>query len=319
VTGAAPVAEPRVFLVSGATGLVGRRLVGRLLRGGAVVRALTRDLRAASSVLDPQVLLIRWDGAQVPVDAVNGTDAVVHLAGEPIFGGRLTATRRRRIRASRVDTTRTLVRAIGALREADRPEVLVCASAVGIYGDRGEQSLEEEAPPGQGFLAELCSAWEEEAQGAEAHGVRAVALRIGVVLAREGGALPLMARAFRLGLGGRLGSGRQWFPWIHADDLVELIRAATRDPGYRGPVNAAAPHPVRNRELAQRLASQLRRPALLPVPALALRAALGELAGELLGSRRVVPRAALDRGFAFRHESLESALAAELAGPGGSR
>ena len=313
------MSEPRVFLVSGATGLVGRRLVARLLGDGAVVRALTRDLRAASSVLDPQVLLVRWDGAQVPVDAVNGTDAVVHLAGEPIFGGRLTASRRSRIRASRVDTTRTLVRATSALREADRPEVLVCASAVGIYGDRGEEALGEDAAPGRGFLAELCCDWEKEARAGEAHGVRAVPLRIGVVLARDGGALRPLARSFRLGLGGRLGSGRQWFPWIQVDDLVELIRAAVRDPGYRGPLNAVSPHPVRNRELAHCLARQLRRPALLPVPALALRAVLGELAEELLASRRVVPRSALDRGFSFRHESLESALAAELGKPGPSR
>jgi uncharacterized protein (TIGR01777 family) len=142
--------------------------------------------------------------------------------------------------------------------------------------------------------------------------VRAVEARIGVVLAREGGALPQLARTFRLGLGGRLGNGRQWFPWIHLHDLVELIRAAARDPGYRGPLNAVSPHPVRNREFTHTLARQLGRPALLPVPALALRAVLGELAGELLESRRVVPRAALDRGFAFQHESLESALAAEL-------
>jgi uncharacterized protein (TIGR01777 family) len=306
------VSDPRIFLISGATGLVGQRLVTRLLGDGAVVRALTRDQRAASNLLDTRVLPVRWDGVHVPVDAVNGTDVVVHLAGEPIFGGRLTRSRRARIRASRVDTTRALVRATSAMREADRPEVLICASAVGVYGERGEEPLEEDAAPGRGFLAELCRDWEAEAEAAEAHGVRAVEARIGVVLAREGGALPQLARTFRLGLGGRLGNGRQWFPWIHLDDLVELIRAAARDPGYRGPLNAVSPHPVRNREFAQTLARQLRRPALLPVPALALRAVLGELAGELLESRRVVPRAALDRGFAFRHESLKSALAAEL-------
>jgi uncharacterized protein (TIGR01777 family) len=306
------VSAPRVWLVSGATGLVGRRLVRVLLRDGAVVRALTRDLKSASGRLDPKVVLVRWDGAFVPVDAVNGVEAVVHLAGEPVFGGRLTAGRRRLVYGSRVHSTRALVKAIGALRAEDRPRVLVCASAVGFYGSRGEEELDEAAEPGAGFLAELCRDWEAAALLAEEHGVRSVAMRIGIVLDREGGALAAMLRPFRLGLGGRLGSGRQWVPWIHADDLVALLRSAAGDPGYRGAVNAVAPEPVRNRELTRALAAQLGRPALLPAPAFALRAALGELARELLDSRRVVPKRALERGFAFRHATLESALAAEL-------
>jgi uncharacterized protein (TIGR01777 family) len=306
------VSAPRVHLVSGATGLVGRRLVASLLADGLVVRALTRDLKAASARLDPRALLVRWDGAYLPVDAVNGADAVIHLAGEPVFGGLLTAGRRRLIHASRVASTRALVKSIGALPEASRPEVLVCASAVGYYGSRGDAELGEDAAPGEGFLAEVCRDWEAAAFEAEAHGVRAVALRIGVVLAREGGALPLMTLPFRFGLGGRLGNGRQWFPWIHVDDLVALLRAVSGDPGYRGPVNAVAPEPIRNRDLTRLLARQLRRPALLPAPAFALRAALGELAGELLGSRRVVPRAARERGFVFRHPAIEEALALEL-------
>jgi uncharacterized protein (TIGR01777 family) len=308
------VGEPRVFLVSGATGLVGRRLVAGLLGDGAVVRALSRDPRAARDALDPRIRLLGWNGARVPPDAVDGAEAVVHLAGEPIFRGRLSATRRRRIRTSRVDSTRSLVKVIGALSPAARPEVLVCASAVGFYGDRGDEPLEEDAAPGRGFLAEVCRDWEAAALGAEQHGVRAVALRIGVVLAREGGALALMARPFRLGLGGRLGSGRQWFPWIHADDLVALIRAVARDAAFRGPLNAVAPEPVRNIDLTRALARRLHRPALFPAPAFALRAALGELADELLGSRRVLPRRALEAGFAFRHAALDGALEEELAG-----
>jgi uncharacterized protein (TIGR01777 family) len=301
-----------VHLVSGATGLVGGRLVASLLADGLVVRALTRDLVAASARLDPRALLVRWDGTHVPVDAVAGAGAVVHLAGEPIFGGLLTAGRRRLIYASRVESTRSLVKAIGALPESGRPAVLVCASAVGYYGSQGDEELSEEAEAGEGFLAELCRDWEAAAFEAEALGVRSVALRIGVVLARESGALPALARPFRYGLGGRLGDGRQWFAWIHADDLVALVRAALADESYRGPVNAVAPEPVRNRDLTRLLAARLGRPALLPLPAFVLRAVLGELSGELLGSRRAVPRRARERGFAFRYPSIEQALAAEL-------
>lgn len=306
------MAEPRVWLVSGATGLVGGRLLASLLHDDAVVRGLARDLRAASGRLDPRVILVRWDGAQVPVDAVNGVDVVVHLAGEPVFGGRLSAGRRRLVYGSRVHPTRSLVKAIGALPPNDRPRVLVCASAVGYYGSRGEERLPESAASGDGFLAEVCRDWEEAARGAEEHGVRVVTLRIGIVLAHEGGALPMMTLPFRFGLGGRLGDGRQWVPWIHADDLVEMIRTAARDDAWRGAVNAVAPTPVRNSDLTRSLAHKLGRPSLLPAPAFALRAALGELAEELLGSRQVVPQLAQDHGFSFRHPTLDSALAQEL-------
>ena len=304
-------AEARVFLVSGATGLVGRRLTARLLGDGCSVRALTRDLRRGAAALDSKVLLVRWDGVHVPADALSGADAVVHLAGEPVFG-LPGAARRWRVRDSRIASTRSLVTALGALPEAERPAVLVCASAVGFYGSRGEATLEEDAEPGAGFLAELCRDWEAAARSAEVHGVRSVSLRIGIVMAREGGALHSMARPFRLGLGGRIGSGRQWFPWIHIDDVVALIRAVVDDPDYRGPVNAVAPQSLRNAQFTRALAAVMRRPALLPVPAIAVRAALGELAVELLGSRRIVPRQALEHGFRFQHTSLESALAQEL-------
>ena len=304
----------RVFLVSGATGLVGSRLVAQLLADGLVVRALTRDLKAASGRLDPRALLVRWDGSRVPVDAVHGAEAVVHLAGEPIFGGRLTTARKRRIYDSRIESTRSTVKAISALPEASRPRVLICAGAVGYYGSRGDEELPEEAAAGEGFLADVCRDWESAALEAEEFGVRSIALRMGVVIAREGGALPALALPFRFGLGGRLGDGRQWFPWIHAEDLVALIFAAAREPGYRGPINAVAPEPVRNRDLTRVVAAELRRPALLPVPGFVLRLALGELAEELLGSRRVVPRHARAQGFEFRHHSIESAIAAELGG-----
>jgi len=299
------------ILLSGATGLIGGRLLPVLGRDGVAVRALTRRPEAAPRLAAPN-RWVGWDGRNVPAGAVAGAAGVVHLAGEPVFGGRLTAARRALILASRVESTRSLVEAIAALPAPQRPRVLVSASAVGYYGSRGDQILDEDAAPGEGFLAEVCRAWEAEALAATRHGVRCVVLRIGIVLAREGGALPRMALPFRAGLGGRLGDGRQWFPWIHAGDLVSLIRAALRDDAYTGPVNAVAPEPVRNAELTRTLASVLHRPALFAVPAFALRAALGELSGELLGSRRCLPRRALARGFAFAHPRIESALRSEL-------
>ena len=306
------VSDSRGVLVSGATGLVGARLAASLVRRGDAVRVLTRDPEAAARRLGVRVSAVAWDGLSVPGEALTGASAVVHLAGEPVFAGRLTPERRRRIRSSRIEGTRSLARAIGALPRAQRPRTLVCASAVGYYGDRGDERLPEEAPPGRGFLADVCRDWEAAAVTAEAHGARVACLRVGIVLAREGGALPRMALPFRFGAGGRLGDGRQWFPWIHIDDLVALTLAILDDDGIRGPVNASAPEPVRNAELTQTLARVLHRPAPLPVPAFALRLALGELADELLGSRRVVPACALAHGFAFAHADLEGALSHEL-------
>jgi len=307
------VGDPRAVLVSGATGLVGARLTAALLRRGDAVRALTRSPEAAALRLGAQATPVAWDGLSVPGEALAGTDAVVHLAGEPVFAGRLTPARRSRIRSSRIDSTHSIVRGIGELPQARRPRAFVCASAVGYYGDRGDECLSEAAAPGHGFLADICQDWESAAQTAEEHGVRVACLRIGIVLAREGGALPRMALPFRFGLGGRLGTGRQWFPWIHADDLVGLIQAILDDERFRGPVNASAPEAVRNAELTRTLGRVLHRPTPLPVPAFALRATLGELADELLGSRRVVPERALELGFHFAHPDLAAALAGELA------
>ena len=299
-----------IVLVTGATGLVGGRLLPALAGEGWAVRALSRrpDAKTAG---DGEVL--SWDGRRVGREALEGAQAIVHLAGEPIFGGRLTARRRERIRESRIESARSIAQGLSELPEDRRPAVFLCASAVGYYGSRGDEVLEESAAPGSGFLARVCVDWEAAATAAEAAGVRTVSLRIGVVLAREGGALAALRRPFALGLGGRLGDGRQWFPWIHIDDLVALVLAALNDPRYRGPINATAPEPVTNAALTRCLASALRRPALLPVPSPVLRLALGELSEELLGSRRVVPRAALDRGFAFSRSTLEEALRTELA------
>ncbi len=304
------MSETDPLWISGGTGLVG----GRLLRGwcaeGRRARIVTR--RPESERQRDGIELLGWDGLAVDPAGVANTRGVVHLAGEPIFGGLPTAARRDRIWRSRVDSTRSLVDAIAGLPMEARPRVLVCASAVGYYGDRGEEPLEESAAPGSGFLAELCRAWEAEAARAVEAGLRVVSLRIGVVLAREGGALSMLAPLFRLGLGGPVGDGRQWFPWVHVNDLVELLRRALDDERLAGPVNAVAPNPVRNEEFTRALAHRLQRPAWLRVPAFALRAALGELAGELLGSRRVRPARALEAGFGFAHERVETALAAEL-------
>jgi len=301
--------EQRTILVTGASGLLGRRLLPLLLDDDWAVRGVTR--RPARAGLATGVLPVEWDGTRVPAAALAGCEAVVHLAGEPIFGPP-SAARRQRIFASRIDSTRALVEAFARLSPGERPRCLLCASAVGYYGSRGEELLDESASPGAGFLADLCVAWEAGARAAADLGVRSASLRFGAVLAHEGGALAPLARVFGLGLGGRLGDGLQWFPWIQADDAVALIRRALGDASYAGPVNAVAPNPVRNVDFARALARVLRRPALVPVPAFALRALLGELSGELLGSRRVVPRRALASGFAFEHETIDSALAAEL-------
>ncbi len=229
-----------------------------------------------------------------------------------MFGGLPSSARRRRIRASRIDSTRSIVSRLQALPRDERPAAFVCASAVGYYGSRGEAVLEESAEPGSGFLAEVCVAWEAAAAAAAGLGVRSVSLRIGIVLAREGGALPTMALPFRFGLGGRMGDGRQWIPWIHVDDLVRLVQTCLANDAYRGSFNAVAPEPVTNAQLTRTLARRLHRPALLPVPAFALRLALGDLAVELLGSRRAVPRRALDAGFAFEYTAIDAALRAVI-------
>jgi uncharacterized protein (TIGR01777 family) len=301
--------EPRRIVVTGATGLVGGRLLPALLAEGWQVRAVTRS--PARARVPPGVEPVGWDGVRVADAELEGCEAVVHLAGEPVFGGRLGAARRERILASRVDSTRAFARAFARLGAAG-PRTFVCASAVGYYGDRGDERLEESAPPGRGFLADVCVAWEEEARAAAEAGVRSCSLRIGVVLAREGGALAPLARAFRFALGGRIGSGRQWFPWIHVDDLVALIRTALVDPSWHGAVNAVAPGAVRNAELAATLSRVVHRPAWIPVPAAPLRLLLGELSRELLDSRRVVPSAALGHGFRFAHPDLEEALRSEV-------
>lgn len=230
-----------------------------------------------------------------------------HLAGEPVAEGRWTKAKKASIRDSRVEGTRHLVEGLRKLER--RPDVLVSASAVGIYGSRGDEILTESAAPADGFLADVCRAWEAEARAAEDLGIRVVTIRVGLVLGTQGGALAKMLPLFKLCAGGRLGHGRQWMPWIHVDDLAALFQFCAESTQLSGSVNGAAPNPVTNREFTQALASAVGRPALFPAPAFALRLALGEFAEVLLASQRVVPEKAQAAGFQFEHGTIESALA----------
>jgi hypothetical protein len=289
-------------LVTGATGFIGRRLLPWLK--WPVV--LTRNPERARTALT-NVEVHRWEpeAAPPPAEAFRGVDTVFHLAGESVAAGRWSAARKQRIRDSRVLGTRHLLAALASLKE--RPALLVCASAIGYYGDRGDETLDEETLPGNDFLAGVCKEWEAEANRAAELGIRVVTPRLGLVLGKGGGALERMLTPFRLGLGGRLGSGRQWMSWIHIDDLIGLLLYA----GPRhisGPMNAVAPNPVTNREFTRELARALRRPAIFPVPEFALKLAFGEMAGVLLASQRVVPAVAQRTGYRFQYPELADAL-----------
>lgn len=293
-------------LVTGATGFIGSRLLARLERPVAAARDPERARRVLSG--NPGLEIRAWNpSAAVPDPSLfRGIDAVIHLAGEPVADRRWNPAVKTRIRDSRVLGTRRLVDALAA--SPTRPEVLVSASAVGYYGNRDDEILAESSAPGTGFLAKTCQEWEAEAFRAREAGVRVMTVRIGVVLGLGGGALAKMLLPFRLGLGGRLGSGRQWMSWIHADDLVGiLLHAAARD-DLAGPVNCVSPNPATNRDFTKALGSALGRPALFPVPARALKLAVGEFAEILLGSQRVHPEAARRSGYAFRHPDLAGAL-----------
>ena len=293
-------------LVTGAAGFIGARLCEALSRAGHWTAALSRDPAGARGRVASLDQAFRWDpvAEPPPAEAFAGVEAVVHLAGESLRG-RWTAAKKRAIRDSRVLGTGRLVDAIEALGK--RPRVLVSASASGYYGDRGDEELTEESAAGAGFLEALCMEWEREAARARALGVRVVRLRTGIVLGRGGGALGALLPLFRLGLGGPLGNGRQWWPWVHQDDVTGLVLHALRS-DWDGPVNVCAPQPVRQRDLARTLGRALRRPAILPAPAFALRLALGGVAGELLASRRMAPGKALAAGYRFQFRRLETAL-----------
>jgi uncharacterized protein (TIGR01777 family) len=301
-------------LVAGATGFIGRALVPALQSEGHTVIAWVRSEARARERLGAGIeTVVAPSGPLGLTAALERCDAVVNLAGEPILAGRWTTERCATLRASRVDVTGELVRSIAAVH--GRPRTLVSGSAVGYYGDRSDEVLTEDSPPGSGFLADLCRDWEAEARKAEALGLRVVLLRTGVALGPNGGALAQMLPAFRFGVGGPVGSGRQYFPWIHLHDLVALVVAALGDDRLGGPVNGVSPEPVRSREFAKALGRALRRPAVLPVPAFALRVIFGQAAEVLLASQRVVP-AALERlAFPFAFPALAAALADALKRP----
>ncbi|HEX4228987.1 MAG TPA: TIGR01777 family oxidoreductase [Bryobacteraceae bacterium] len=291
------------YLITGATGFLGTNLVNALLAAGNEVNYLGRK---RSTRLDSRAAYFCWQPGEVPpLDSMPRLDAVVNLAGEPI-AQRWSAEVKRRIRDSRIQLTRQLVEALGRLKH--KPSVLVNASAVGYYGDRGDEILIESSAPGSGFLAELCVDWEREALRATEYGLRVSSVRTGVVLGRGGGALQRMLPPFRWGLGGQFGNGRQWMPWIHVRDLIRLFIFAAETNRITGPINGGAPEPVRNADLTRALARALHRPALFALPRFALRAALGEMAEFLFASARMVPRAAEDAGFQFEFRELSAAL-----------
>ena len=289
------------ILVTGVSGPIGAALLASFEPQSTQIVRLVRG-RAQSAAQ------IFWDPlAPLSPTAVSGFDAVVHLAGESVVG-RWTEDKKKAIRESRVQGTRNLAAAL-AQSEA-KPRVLVCASAVGFYGSRGDELLREESPAGQGFLPEVCREWEDASRiGAEA-GIRTVNIRIGLVLSAKGGALANMLKPFKLGLGGRIGSGQQWWSWIHVDDIVGGIQHAMGTDSLSGPVNFVAPNPVRNAEFTKVLASVLRRPAFFPVPEFALRLAFGKMAAEelLLASQRVEPGKLNASGYTFRFRELRAAL-----------
>ena len=296
------------IVVSGASGLVGSALVPSLVAAGHQVTALVR--RESQQTPPAGVSEVQWNPAAGELDAARlvGHDAAVHLSGESIAGGRWTNEKKRRIRDSRVQSTRLLAETLARLET--RPHTLVCASAVGYYGDRGAEVLTEESTAGGNFLAEVCREWEAAAEPARAAGIRVVHLRFGVVLSAEGGALAQMLTPFKLGIGGPLGSGEQYMSWLTRDDAVGMIEHALTDETLSGPVNAVAPQPVTNSEFARTMGRVLSRPAILPMPAFALRLTLGrEMADALLlSSARVEPARLKAAGYQFKHPQLEGAL-----------
>jgi uncharacterized protein (TIGR01777 family) len=294
------------LLVSGASGPIGAALLPSLKARGYSV---TRLVRGAATGPDQ----VTWNPTQpLSPDSVSGFDAVIHLAGESIVG-RWTEARKRRILHSRTQGTRHLAEAVA--NAAQRPRVFISASAVGYYGNRGDEILREDSPSGEGFAAEICRQWEAAAQPAAAAGIRIVQMRLGVVMSADGGALKKMLLPFRLGLGGRLGDGRQWWSWVAVDDVVGAIQHVLDNDSLKGPVNTAAPKHVTNAEFTRTLAGVLNRPAIFPMPAFAVRLVFGQMGDELfLASQRVEPAKLTASGYQFKHPELRKALQEILTG-----
>jgi uncharacterized protein len=307
------------IFMTGATGLVGTALVKTFTAEGHTVYRLTRAGTRKLDANEPGVFDLPWNprSGEIGGSAGSGSiqspadvDAVINLAGAPVVGGRWTNERKALLRSSRADTTRGLVSAIAKMEK--RPHVLISASAIGYYGNRGDDSVTEKSAPGTDFLAELAQEWENEAIKAEQFGVRVALLRFGIILAKQGGALPKMMMPFKYGLGGKLGSGRQWTSWITLEDVVAIIPAALRSESWKGPVNLVAPQAVRNSDFTKSLGKAMHRPAIFVVPAFALRLAMGEMADTLLGGVRVAPLVLEQHGYRFLHANLDEALKAIL-------
>jgi len=288
----------------GATGFLGSHLASTMLSKGASLHFLGRHVPAD---LPAGVQFSEWPSASSdpPAAAFTDADVVINLAGEPV-AQRWTPDARKLIRSSRIDSTRQIVNALST--QSRRPQVLVNASAVGIYGSRGDEFLDEQSEPGDDFLARVVVDWEQAALLAESLGIRVVLIRTGLVLGRNGGVLARMLPPFRAGVGGRLGSGKQWMPWIHLDDWINLVLFAIENTALRGAINATAPNPATNAQFTRDLAATVHRPAILPVPGFVLKMAMGEMAGAILASERAIPKVALSTGFQFQFSRLRRAL-----------
>jgi uncharacterized protein len=306
----------RIF-VTGGTGLVGRRLIKRLFDRGDQVIVLTRHYGHARQLFGPEVTLVEGDPMQAGewMNTLADCDAVVHLAGENVFGRRWSAAFKTLLHDSRVRSTQLVVEALSRkpLRADGQPKVLVNASAIGYYGPHGDEEVTEDSPSGSDFLAKLCVEWEKAALAAQSAGVRCVLIRVGVVLDKEGGALAKLLTPFKMGAGGPVGSGQQWMSWIHHADLVGLFLLALDHSEARGPINGTAPNPVTNRDFAKILGHVLHRPSFVWTPSFALRVLLGEVAKVIVTGQRVLPKRALGLDYSFQYPTVEAALSQILA------
>lgn len=292
------------ILLTGASGFIGSELVRELLAQQHKLTILSRNPATSTGLFGNKVSVVSWD-FNSPLN-LPACDHLIHLSGEPIFGHRWTSSFKAKLRSSRIIPTRELVQAIG--RAQVKPQSFICASAVGFYGDRGDEWLEESSSGRSDFLAELCHDWEKAASPATSFGTRVAFLRIGIVLGRGGGALEKMLPPFKAGVGGRIGNGKQWMSWVHVKDMTAAIRHVMNTSSLSGPINVVSPQPVTNKDFSHTLGQTLHRPAFLPVPTLALRLAMGEVASVLTSSQRVKPRALLESGFQFQYEELHNAL-----------
>jgi uncharacterized protein len=301
------------ILVTGSTGFVGSAVVKKLEQDGhSIVRVVRSGTTAANGSGTPQDT-VRWDPTTQTFDSApaEGADALIHLAGASIADGRWDASRKALLQTSRIESTRHLMHSLSQLKSP--PRVIVSASAIGIYGNRDDEMLVESSEPGHDFLAELCRAWEAESAHGAGFGARVVMPRFGIVLGSQGGALPRMTLPIKMGVGGKLGTGRQWMSWVTLTEIVNVIQFALANANLSGPVNAVAPNPARNSDFIRVLAKTLHRPAIFPAPAFALRLALGEMAGALLlSSQRVLPAKLEQAGYRFVHPDLSEALQSVL-------